>query len=76
MNPFMLPFRVSTLAVGIWIALVIIVAIVATESAATRDSRITAKRSPTFDTPTRLYDDHAHEHPRRRETTQGCPVLP
>ena len=40
-----LPFRVSMLAVGIWIALVILGAILATEAAATRASRITVREA-------------------------------
>ncbi|MDQ4102760.1 MAG: ABC transporter permease, partial [Actinomycetota bacterium] len=40
-----LPFRVSMLAVGIWIALVILGAVLATEAAATRASRITVREA-------------------------------
>jgi len=40
-----LPFRVSVLAVGIWIALVILGAILATEAAATRASRLTVSEA-------------------------------
>jgi putative ABC transport system permease protein len=40
-----LPFRVSMLAVGIWIVLVVLGAILATEAAATRASRITVREA-------------------------------
>jgi len=40
-----LPFRVSMLAVGIWISLFILGAILATEAAATRASRITVREA-------------------------------
>jgi putative ABC transport system permease protein len=40
-----LPFRISLLAVGVWIALVILGAILATETAATRASRITVREA-------------------------------
>jgi putative ABC transport system permease protein len=40
-----LPFRVSMLAVGIWTALVILAAVLATEAAATRASRITVREA-------------------------------
>jgi putative ABC transport system permease protein len=40
-----LPFQISMLAVGIWIALVILGAILATEAAATRASRITVREA-------------------------------
>ncbi len=40
-----LPFRISMLAVGIWIALVILGAILATEAAASRASRITVREA-------------------------------
>jgi putative ABC transport system permease protein len=40
-----LPFRVSMLAAGIWIALVILGAILATDSAATRASRLTVREA-------------------------------
>jgi putative ABC transport system permease protein len=40
-----LPYRVSMLAVGIWVALVILVAMLATEAAATRASRITVREA-------------------------------
>ena len=40
-----LPFRISMLAVGIWIALVILGAALATEAAATRASRITVREA-------------------------------
>jgi putative ABC transport system permease protein len=40
-----LPFRISTLAAGIWIALVILGAILATEAAATRASRLTVREA-------------------------------
>jgi putative ABC transport system permease protein len=40
-----LPFRVSLLAVGIWIALVVLGAVLATEAAATRASRITVREA-------------------------------
>lgn len=40
-----LPFRVSTLAVGIWIALVILGAVLATDAAATRASRLTVREA-------------------------------
>ncbi len=40
-----LPFRISPLAVGIWVALVVLGAVLATESAATRASRITVREA-------------------------------
>ena len=40
-----LPFRISALAAGIWIALVILGAILATEAAATRASRLTVREA-------------------------------
>ena len=40
-----LPFRVSLLAVGIWIALVILGAVLATDAAATRASRLTVREA-------------------------------
>ena len=40
-----LPFRISTLAAGIWTALVILGAILATEAAATRASRLTVREA-------------------------------
>jgi putative ABC transport system permease protein len=40
-----LPFRISMLAAGIWIALVILGAVLATEAAATRASRITVREA-------------------------------
>jgi putative ABC transport system permease protein len=40
-----LPFRISPLAIGIWIALVVLGAILATEAAATRASRITVREA-------------------------------
>src|SRR5215207_1781422 len=40
-----LPFRISMLAVGIWLALVVLGAILATEAAATRASRITVREA-------------------------------
>ncbi|MDQ3691035.1 MAG: ABC transporter permease [Chloroflexota bacterium] len=40
-----LPFRISSLAVGIWVALVILGAVIATEAAATRASRITVREA-------------------------------
>ena len=40
-----LPFRISLLAAGIWIALVILGAILATEAAATRASRLTVREA-------------------------------
>jgi putative ABC transport system permease protein len=43
-----LPYRVSTLAAGIWIALVILGAILATEAAATRASRLTVREALTY----------------------------
>jgi putative ABC transport system permease protein len=38
-----LPFRISILAIGIWTALVILGAMLATEAAATRASRLTVR---------------------------------
>jgi putative ABC transport system permease protein len=43
-----LPFRISTLGVAIWIALVILGAILATDAAATRASRITVRQALTY----------------------------
>ncbi len=43
-----LPFRVSMPAVGIWIALVILGAVLATEAAATRAARITVRAALTY----------------------------
>jgi putative ABC transport system permease protein len=43
-----LPFRISWLAVGIWFALVILGAILATEAAAARASRITVREALTY----------------------------
>jgi putative ABC transport system permease protein len=43
-----LPFRVSLLAAGIWIALVILGAALATDAAATRASRITVREALTY----------------------------
>jgi putative ABC transport system permease protein len=43
-----LPFRVSILAVGIWTALVILGAMLATETAATRASRLTVREALTY----------------------------
>ncbi|MGP3962320.1 hypothetical protein ACTWPT_40645 [Nonomuraea sp. 3N208] len=40
-----LPFRISMLAVGIWVALVIVGAALATDAAATRASRITVREA-------------------------------
>jgi len=40
-----LPFRISMLAAGIWLALVVLGAILATEAAATRASRITVRKA-------------------------------
>jgi putative ABC transport system permease protein len=40
-----LPFRVSTLAVGIWVVLVVLGAVLATDAAATRASRITVREA-------------------------------
>ncbi|MDQ3690485.1 MAG: FtsX-like permease family protein, partial [Chloroflexota bacterium] len=40
-----LPFRISMLAVGIWVALAILGAVIATEAAATRASRITVREA-------------------------------
>jgi putative ABC transport system permease protein len=40
-----LPFRVSTLAVGIWFALAILGAVLATDAAATRASRLTVREA-------------------------------
>jgi len=40
-----LPFRVSILAAGIWIALVTLGAVLATEAAATRASRLTVREA-------------------------------
>jgi putative ABC transport system permease protein len=40
-----LPFRVSPLAAGIWIALVVLGAVLATEAAATRASRLTVREA-------------------------------
>jgi putative ABC transport system permease protein len=40
-----LPYRVSIPAAGIWIALVILGAVLATEAAATRASRITVREA-------------------------------
>jgi putative ABC transport system permease protein len=40
-----LPFRVSILAVGIWIALVVLGAVLATEAAATRAARLTVREA-------------------------------
>ncbi len=40
-----LPFRVSTLATGIWIAVVILGAVLATEAAASRASRLTVREA-------------------------------
>jgi putative ABC transport system permease protein len=40
-----LPFRISPLAVGFWVALVVLGAILATEAAATRASRITVRKA-------------------------------
>jgi putative ABC transport system permease protein len=40
-----LPFRISMLAAGIWLALVVLGAILATEAAATRASRITVREA-------------------------------
>jgi putative ABC transport system permease protein len=40
-----LPFRISMLAAGIWIALVILGAALATEAAATRASRLTVREA-------------------------------
>ena len=40
-----LPFRISLLAAGIWIALVILGAVLATEAAATRASRLTVREA-------------------------------
>lgn len=47
-NAFMyapLPFRISLLAAGIWIALVVLGAVLATEAAATRASRLTVREA-------------------------------
>jgi putative ABC transport system permease protein len=43
-----LPFRVSVLGAGLWLALVILGAILATEAAATRASRITVREALTY----------------------------
>jgi ABC-type lipoprotein release transport system permease subunit len=43
-----LPFRVSLAAAGIWIALVILGAALATDAAATRASRITVREALTY----------------------------
>jgi putative ABC transport system permease protein len=43
-----LPYRISPLAVGIWIALVILGAILATDAAANRASRITVREALTY----------------------------
>lgn len=43
-----LPYRVSGLAVGIWILLVIFGGILATDAAATRASRITVREALTY----------------------------
>jgi putative ABC transport system permease protein len=40
-----LPYRISVLAVGVWIALVLLIAALATEAAATRASRITVREA-------------------------------
>ncbi len=40
-----LPFRISTLAVGIWLAVVILGSLLATEAAASRSSRITVREA-------------------------------
>jgi putative ABC transport system permease protein len=40
-----LPFRISVLAVGIWIALAILAAVLATDAAATRASRLTVREA-------------------------------
>ena len=40
-----LPFRISLLAVGIWLALIILGALLATEAAATRASRLTVREA-------------------------------
>jgi putative ABC transport system permease protein len=43
-----LPFRVSVLAAGIWVVLVILGAVLATDAAATRASRITVREALTY----------------------------
>jgi putative ABC transport system permease protein len=43
-----LPFRISLLAAGIWIALVVLGAALATDAAATRASRITIREALTY----------------------------
>jgi putative ABC transport system permease protein len=40
-----LPYRVSALAVGIWLVLVVLGAILATDAAATRASRLTVREA-------------------------------
>jgi putative ABC transport system permease protein len=43
-----LPFRISGLAVGIWIALVVLGAVLATDAAATRASRMTVREALSY----------------------------
>ncbi|MDQ3506293.1 MAG: hypothetical protein M3446_11415, partial [Actinomycetota bacterium] len=43
-----LPYRISMPAVGIWLALVVLGAILATEAAASRASRITVREALTY----------------------------
>nr|MBA3311533.1 FtsX-like permease family protein [Nocardioidaceae bacterium] len=43
-----LPYRISILAVGIWVAVVLLGAILATEAAATRASRMTVREALTY----------------------------
>ena len=40
-----LPFRISILAIGVWVALVILGAVLATEAAATRAARLTVREA-------------------------------
>jgi putative ABC transport system permease protein len=43
-----LPYRISTLAVGIWLVLVTLGSMLATEAAAARASRITVREALTY----------------------------
>ncbi|MGN9912236.1 ABC transporter permease [Phytohabitans sp. LJ34] len=69
-----LPYRISPLAVGIWTALAILGAILATETAATRASRITVREALTSDdlVPRRCSTDA----PRCCGNGEGWPVVP
>lgn len=40
-----LPFRISILAIGVWLALVVLGVVLATDAAATRASRITVREA-------------------------------